>query len=104
MLYFILIILFLTIILYLIYKDFTRVLKITSIITAVSGLLTFVTGYLIKFVLGNRVNFINISKITNLVLSKFIKNSIYLLIISLIELIIYVVFKYYFRKKRVATT
>lgn len=98
MVYFILIILLLTVILYLIYKDFTRVLKITSIITAISGVFTFILGYLFKFILGSRVDFINISKVTNLILSKFIRNSIYLLVISFIELITYIILKYYFKK------
>ena len=100
MMYFIIIILLLLIILYIIYKDYLKVLKINSIITGVSGILTFIIGYTIKIFIGRKIDFININKVTNLVLSKFIKNSIYLLIISLIEVIIFLIISYYLKNKK----
>ena len=99
MLYFILIILFLTIILYLIYKDYLKVLKLSSIISGISGILTLIIGYIIKNFINNKIMFINVSKITNIILTKFLKNSIYLLILSLIEILIYYFIKLYLRKE-----
>lgn len=99
MIYFILIILFLTIILYLIYKDYLKVLKLFSIISGTSGILTLIIGYIIRVSINNKIVFINISKISNIILSKFLKNSIYLLILSLIEILIYYFIKIYLKRE-----
>ena len=100
MIYLIIIIILLTFILYFIYKDYLKVLIISSIITGISGLLTGILGYLVRFFINNRINFINISKVTNIILTKFLKNSIYLLVLSLTELVIYVSISYYLDKKK----
>jgi len=100
MIYLIIIIILLTFILYFIYKDYLKVLIISSIITGISGLLTGILGYLVRFFINNMINFINISKVTNIILTKFLKNSIYLLVLSLTELVIYVSISYYLDKKK----
>lgn len=101
--YFILLIVILTIILYLIYKDFLKVLKISSIVSAISGIITVIIGFVIRFFINANISFINISKITDLIVSMFLRNGIYLFILSLIELCFYIAIKYYiFRNKELS--
>lgn len=99
MIYLILIIVALTIILYLIYKDYLQVLKITSIVTITSGIFTFIIGYAIKYLMNTNLNFIRISDVTNIIVSKFVLNGIRLLIIGLIEATCYFIINYGFIKK-----
>lgn len=94
MLYIVILIIVLTIILYLIYKDYLKVLKVTSIVTTISGILTFIVGYFIKYFMNSSLKFINISEITNIITSKFVLKGIYLLIIGLIEFFIYFTLNY----------
>ena len=98
MTYFLLLILMLTTILYFVYKDFLKVLKITSIVTGISGLLTLIIGYLLKYILEGNINFINISKVTDIILNKFVINSIYLLLLSLVEIICYIFINHFVKK------
>lgn len=79
MIYLILSIILLTIILYFIYKDYLKVLKITSIVTGIASILTLIIGYFIRYFLNNKITFINISKISNLILTKFFSNFLFLL-------------------------
>ena len=72
MIYLILSIILLTIILYFIYKDYLKVLKITSIVTGIASILTLIIGYFIRYFLNNKITFINISKISNLILRSFL--------------------------------
>lgn len=105
MIYLTLTIIILTIITYLISKKIIKVLKITSIATSVSGILTLIIGYIIKHLINKQINFINISKITNLILLKFLKNSIYLLLLGLIEFIVYLLLSInHQNKKEISTT
>lgn len=99
MIYLILIIIVLTLILYLIYKDYLQVLKITSIVTITSGILTFLIGYIVKYFMNNNLDFIRISDITAIIVSKFVFNGIRLLIIGLIEATCYFIINYGFVKK-----
>lgn len=96
----ILIILFLTICLYFIYKDWLKILKITSIVTISSGILTFTIGYLVKYFMNKNLNFINISDVIDIIASKFVLNSIYLLILGLIEFTCYFIIYYNLTNKR----
>lgn len=93
MIYFILFIVLLTIILYFLYKDYLKVLKISSIVSVISGLLTFVVGYVIKFLIDSNVDFINITKVSSIILSKFIKNGLYLILLGFIETSLYFIIK-----------
>ena len=98
--YLILIIIVLTIILYLMYKDYLQVLKITSIVTIASGIFTFIIGYLLKYLLNKNLNFIRVSDIINIIVSKFVFNGISLLIIGLIEYVTYFIISYYIYSKK----
>ena len=102
MIYLILSIILLTTILYFLYKDYLKVLKITSIITGIASILTLIIGYFIKYFLNNKVTFINISKISNLILTKFFRNFLFLLGLSLIEIVFYIIINYYFKKHKLA--
>ena len=82
------------ILLYLIYKDIFKSIKITSIITTSSGILTFIIGYIIKNLINSSLNFINISDVTYIITTKFVLKGIYLLIIGLIEFFFYFTFSY----------
>jgi len=95
MIYFIILVVILTFTLYLIYKDYLKVLKVSSCISLISGILTFIIGYIIRYFINSRVNFINTSKITDIILTKFLRNSIYLFVISLIEIFLCIIIKYY---------
>ena len=103
MIYFILIILVLTCFLYFIYKDYLKVLKITSIVTILSGVFTFIVGYLIKYFLNSNLNFINISKVTYVIISEFVFNGICLLALGLIEYTCYFVIYHFFSRRKVVS-
>lgn len=101
MIYLILLIIITTIILYFIYKDYLKVLKITGIVTISSSILTLIVGYFIKYLMNTNLNFINISDITAVIVSKFVLNAIYLLIIGLIESVCYFIIHYTKDKRKV---
>lgn len=101
MLYFILIIIVLTLFLYYLYKDYLTVLKISSIVTISSGILTFAVGYLIKYFINANFSFIRISDITDIIVSRFVLNAIRLLILGLIEYVIYFIIEYGTSKREV---
>ena len=102
MLYIIIAIIIFTITLYLIYKNILKVLKITSIVTISSGILTFVIGYIIKRTMNSNLNFINISDVTYILTTKFVLKGIYLLSIGLIELFLYVTLNYIISIKKLS--
>jgi len=102
MLYIIISILFFTIILYLIYRNILKVLKITSIVTISSGILTFVIGYIIKNLMNSNLNFINISDVTYILMTKFVLKGIFLLSIGSIELFLYVTLNYIISTKKLS--
>ena len=97
MIYLILSIILLTIF---IYKDYLKVLKITSIVTGIASILTLIIGYFIRSFLNNKITFVNISKISNLILTKFFSNFLFLLGLSLIEIVCYMIINYYLKKNK----
>ena len=97
MIYLILSIILLTIF---IYKDYLKLLKITSIVTGIASILTLIIGYFIRYFFNNKITFINISKISNLILMKFFSNFLFLLGLSLIEIVCYMIINYYFKKTK----
>jgi len=101
MIYLILIIFILKIILYFVYKDYLKLLKISSVISSISALFTFITGYIIRFFINSNIHFINISKVSNIIFSKFLKNSMYLTILSIMEICLYLVIYNYKEKRKV---
>lgn len=100
MIYLILIIVFLTIGLYFVYKDYLKVLKITGIVTISSGIFTFIIGYLVKYLINRNFSFINISDVADIFASKFVLNGIYMLILGLIESVCYFIIYYSFDRKK----
>lgn len=100
MIYLILIIAFLTISLYLIYKDYLKVLKITGIVTISSGIFTFIVGYLVKYLINKNFSFINISNVADIFASKFVFNGICMLVIGLIEFTCYFIINYIFDRRK----
>ncbi len=97
MIYLILSIILLTIF---IYKDYLKLLKITSIVTGIASILTLIIGYFIRSFLNNKITFVNISKISNLILTKFFSNFLFLLGLSLIEIVCYMIINYYLKKNK----
>ena len=97
MIYLILSIILLTIF---IYKDYLKLLKITSIVTGIASILTLIIGYFIRYFFNNKITFINISKISNLILMKFFSNFLFLLGLSLIEIVCYMIINYYFKRNK----
>lgn len=101
--YLIVIILALTYVLYTLYRDVLKVFKITSIVTISAGLLTFFVSYFIKISLNSNLNFINISKVTDILIFDFVLNGIYLLILGLIEFFIYFTIDYILSKRKLSS-
>lgn len=97
MFYFYIIIIILTIIMYYIIKDLYKMLRITSIITISSGYLTLLIGYIATSIVNNKLSFINISKITNIIFNKNLDKALVLLLIGGIELIFFVILDAYKR-------
>lgn len=87
MIYLIILILFLIIILFLTVKNKIKALKIISISSISAGILTIIVGYIFKYIILNVTHEINLSIISNTILSKFIKNSLILISIGFLELL-----------------
>ena len=87
MIYLIILILFLTIILFLTVKNKIKALKIISISSISAGILTIIVGYIFKYIILNVTHEVNLSIISNTILSKFIKNSLILISIGFLELL-----------------
>lgn len=100
--YFIVMIGVLTYFLYELYKDILKVFKVTSIVTIMSGILTFFVSYFIKIYLNSNLNFINISKVTDILIFDFVLNGIYLLIIGLIEYFLYFTISHILNKRKIS--
>ena len=87
MIYLINLILFLIIILFLTVKNKIKALRIISISSISAGILTIIVGYIFKYIILNVTHEINLSIISNTILSKFIKNSLILISIGFLELL-----------------
>ena len=99
MIYLIIVIVLITTIILVLSKNFLNTLKITSIVSGISGITTIVLGYLLKGIISSKINFINLTRISNYLLSKFLQNAIILLLLSLIEIIIYILLNAYYLNK-----
>lgn len=95
MIYLIIIILVITAIILVLSKNFLKTIKITGIVSGISGITTIVLGYFLKGIISSKINFINLTRISNYFLSKFLQNAIILLLLSLIEIIIYILINTY---------
>lgn len=87
MLYLTILILIIIITLSLIIKDKVKLLKILGISAIVSSLLIIIIGIIFKYIMLNINSEINLSVITSSILEKFIRYSLILFIIGLIELL-----------------
>jgi len=77
-----------TVILYFLVKDKKEFMKKLGIITIISGIIILILGVISNIALNNFLNNFNITRITALLLQQFIYNSIFLLVLGLIELFI----------------
>lgn len=82
------IIILVTIILYFLIKDKKEFLNKIGTITLTAGIITLILGLVLNIALNNFFSDFNIIKITTLLLSKFIYNSIFLLTLGVIEILI----------------
>lgn len=105
MIYLIISIIIITSIIYYLLKDIYKLLRLTSILTIISGYTTIVIGYITTINIRNKINFINISKITSPIFNKCIDKGLVLILIGAIELITYILLniyrKYYLKKEYV---
>lgn len=69
-------------------KEKYKALKILGITTITTSVLIILLIFIANIILKNNINFINISIITNYLLKQFARNSLYLAIIGIIELIL----------------
>ena len=95
MIYLIIGIIIITIIIYFLLKDIYKLLRLTSIITILSGYLTIIIGYIVTNIIKNKVSFINISKITKPIFNECVDKGLILILIGTIELITYVLLNVY---------
>lgn len=98
MIYFIIAIIILTVIETYYINDIANIFKINGIITVIAGYLTIILNYVLKSVINKRINFINISKVTNLILSKAVNKGLILILFGGIELIVFITI--FINKKR----
>lgn len=83
-----LMIMIISLIIFLLIKDKHKSFKILGTITITSAILIILLVFIVNLIIKNNINFINISVITNYLLKEYAINSLYLLIIGVIELII----------------
>jgi len=69
-------------------KEKYKALKILGITTITTAVLIILLVFVANIILKNNINFINISIITNYLLKQFARNSLYLALIGIIELIL----------------
>ena len=98
MIYFIIAIIILTVIETYYINDIANIFEINGIITVIAGYLTIILNYVLKSVINKRINFINISKVTNLILSKAVNKGLILILFGGIELIVFITI--FINKKR----
>ena len=79
-------------------KDIVSIFKVNGIITIISGYLTIIFNYILNTKINNEINFINISKATNIILKRTISKGLVLVLIGTIEYIIYIII--YINKRR----
>jgi len=81
-------IIILTSLFFILIKDKIKALKLTGILTISSSFLLIVLSFIIKIMLTNNITMINISTITNYIFIKFIKTSLILFFLGIIEILI----------------
>ena len=99
MTYLIIGIILLTIIISYFIEDINKFFKIHSIITIISGYLTIFITIIINIIIKNKLSFINVSKITNIISIKGINRGLILILLGALELITYILLNVYNRYK-----
>ena len=80
-------------------KDIANIFKVNGIITILGGYLTIGVNYILEKVIVRKINFINVSKITDLVLRKTVNRGLILILIGVVQFIIYIII-YACKKKK----
>ena len=81
-------IIILTIIFFIIIKDKIKALKLTGVLTISSSILLILISFIIKIMLIKNITTINISNVTNYIFSKFIRTSLILFVIGIVEILL----------------
>lgn len=95
MIYFIVGIIIFNILAIYILKDLNKYLKFSSLITIISGYATIIFNYILKKVINSKVVTINVSKVTDIIYQKTIDRGLILILVGGLQLIIYIIVKYY---------
>ncbi len=85
MLYILILILVISLLLFLIIKDFQVYLKINGIVMVVSSLLIFIFGIVIRYLINNYIDVINLSKVSLFMLKRFMVISLILFLVGILE-------------------
>jgi len=75
------------VILWLILKDIWKVFRIIGIVFIVSGILIILVGFIMKYVIVGANFGINLSKVSNFVMKRFVRDSLVMILFGVIELI-----------------
>lgn len=76
-------------------KNTKRIFNIIGVVTIASSFFTLLIGGVVTYFLKNKLNFINISKINDMIIRKFLYNSLVLLIFGITSLTINLFLKRY---------
>lgn len=76
-------------------KNTKKIFNIIGVVTIASSFFTLLIGYILTYLLKIKLNFINISKINNIIIQKFHYNSLVLLIFGITSLTINLLLKKY---------
>ena len=99
MIYFISGIIIFNIVLFLILRNVKRYFLVGSVIDILAGYLIIIIGYILKTYFMRKINYINISRILNYLLTKNNNNGLILILIGSVNLIIYVILFFISKKK-----
>ena len=76
-------------------KSLHDYLKFSSVITIVAGYATIGFNYILKYIINREFSIVNVSKVTDIIYKKTIDRGLILILIGGLELIIYIIIKYY---------
>ena len=81
-------------------EDFSNIFKYNGIMTVIAGYLMIALNYVLKNVINKRINFINVSKITDLIFNKAVNRGLILILLGGVELIVFIII-YIYKKRRI---
>lgn len=88
-----------TIYIYILTSNPVTTLKIVGIINLISCLLTVFFGIILNIIIKSRIDFINTSKVTGIIFSKFLKNGLVFLTVGLGCYITNYIINYFYRRE-----